>query len=118
MTVSNDDCLFCKIVNGDIPADIVYEIDSVVAFRDINPKAPTHVLIIPRHHIATINDIEPEDQDAVGALFSAARSIAADAGLADSGYRVVMNCNEAAGQTVFHIHLHFLGGRSLAWPPG
>lgn len=112
------DCLFCKIVNGDIPADIVYESETALAFRDINPKAPTHVLIIPRRHVSTINDIEPDDESLVGSLFSAARSIAADEGLADDGYRVVMNCNEAAGQSVFHIHLHLLGGRTLNWPPG
>lgn len=112
------DCLFCKIVNGDIPAEIVHESDTALAFRDINPKAPTHVLIIPRRHINTINDIAPGDESLVGSLFSAARQIAADEGLADDGYRVVMNCNEAAGQSVFHIHLHLLGGRSLGWPPG
>ena len=114
----NDDCLFCKIVAKQIPADIVYESDTVVAFRDINPQAPTHVLIIPRKHIATINDIGEEDQAIVGSLFTAAAEIAAAEGLADDGYRVVMNCGEAAGQTVFHIHLHLLAGRSLSWPPG
>ncbi len=112
------DCLFCKIVDGDIPADIVFESESALAFRDINPKAPTHVLIIPRRHISTINDIEPDDESLVGSLFSAARKIAADDGLDEDGYRVVMNCNEAAGQSVFHIHLHLLGGRTLKWPPG
>lgn len=112
------DCLFCKIINGDISADIVYESERALAFRDINPKAPTHVLIIPRRHISTINDIEPDDESLLGSLFSAARRIAADEGLADDGYRVVMNCNEAAGQSVFHIHLHLLGGRTLNWPPG
>lgn len=112
------DCLFCKILDGDIPADIVYESDTALAFRDINPKAPTHVLIIPRRHISTINDIDSADESLVGSLFSAAAAIAADEGLADDGYRVVMNCNEAAGQTVFHIHMHLLGGRALGWPPG
>ena len=111
-------CLFCKIVAGEIPADIVYESDTAIAFRDINPQAPTHVLIIPRKHIATINDIEVHDNALVGSLYSAARDIAATEGIADDGYRVVMNCNAAAGQTVFHIHLHLLGGRSLGWPPG
>ena len=95
-----DDCLFCKIVEGEIPADIVYENDTVVAFRDINPQAPTHILIIPREHISTINDL------------------AAAEGLTDKGYRVVMNCGEGAGQSVFHIHLHLLGGRGFDWPPG
>ncbi len=116
--MSDKDCLFCKILGGDIPADIIFESESAIAFRDINPKAPTHVLIIPRQHIATINDIEPQHEALVGSLFSAAKAIAADEGLAEDGYRVVMNCNEAAGQTVFHLHLHLLGGRTLAWPPG
>ena len=112
------ECLFCKIAAGEIPAEIVYESDTALAFRDINPKAPTHVLIIPREHVSTINDIEDEHQALVGSLFTAAKEIAADEGLADDGYRAVMNCNEAAGQSVFHIHLHLLGGRNLDWPPG
>lgn len=112
------DCLFCKIVNGDIPADCVYESETAVAFRDINPQAPTHVLIIPRKHISTINDIDDIDQSIVGSLYSAARDIAAQEGIDGDGYRAVMNCNEAAGQTVFHIHLHLLGGREFNWPPG
>lgn len=116
--MSEENCLFCKILAGDIPADIVYKSDTAIAFRDINPKAPTHVLIIPRKHISTINDIEDDDQEIVGSLYSAAREIAAAEGLADVGYRAVMNCNEGAGQTVFHIHLHLLGGRALTWPPG
>jgi len=114
----SSDCLFCKIVAGEIPADIIYESDTALAFRDINPQAPMHVLVIPRKHIATINDIEDEDQGVVGSLYSAAREIAANEGIADAGYRAVMNCNEGAGQTVFHIHLHVLGGRQLTWPPG
>lgn len=112
------DCLFCKICAGEIPAEIVHETDTTLAFRDISPQAPTHVLIIPRQHIATINAINDEDQAVVGSLFSTARDIAALEGLSDDGYRVVMNCNQAAGQTVFHIHLHLLGGRNLSWPPG
>ncbi len=116
--MTGTDCLFCKIVAGDIAADIVYESDTAIAFRDLNPQAPTHVLIVPRQHIATINDIDDEHQALVGSLFAAAKSIAANEGLSDDGYRVVMNCNEAAGQTVFHIHLHLLGGRTLTWPPG
>lgn len=118
MSKENSDCLFCKILAGDIPADIVYESDTAIAFRDINPQAPTHVLIIPRKHIATINDIEPTDQAIVGSLYSVAREIATAEGIADEGYRAVMNCNAAAGQTVFHIHLHLLGGREMGWPPG
>ena len=112
------DCLFCKIVAGDIPAELVHDDDRVVAFRDINPQAPTHVLIIPREHIATINDLDAEHEPLIGALYSAAKKIAAAEGLSDDGYRVVMNCNEGAGQSVFHIHLHLLGGRPLHWPPG
>jgi len=112
-------CLFCKIIAGDISADIVYETDRLLAFRDINPQAPTHVLIIPRRHVATINDIaEAAAEDEIGSLYAAAAHIAREEGIADDGYRVVMNCNEAAGQTVFHLHLHLLGGRDLAWPPG
>ena len=113
-----DDCIFCKIVAGDIPADKVYEDDSVVAFRDLNPQAPTHILIIPRQHIATLNDLRTEDEPVAGHLFGAARDIAAQEGMADAGYRTVMNCNEAGGQAVFHIHLHLLGGRMMHWPPG
>jgi histidine triad (HIT) family protein len=116
--MSDNDCLFCKIQSGEIPADLVYESDTLVAFRDIEPRAPTHVLIIPREHIPTINDVDAEHEALLGSMFSAARSIAAAEGIADDGYRVVMNCNEAAGQTVFHIHMHLLGGRRLSWPPG
>ena len=115
---SSDDCLFCKILAGEIPADIIFESDDAIAFRDINPQASTHVLIIPRRHVATMNDLEAGDESLVGNLFLAARKIAADEGIADAGYRVVMNCNAAAGQTVFHLHLHLLGGRQLGWPPG
>lgn len=116
--MSTTDCLFCKIIDGQVPADIVYESEEVLAFRDINPQAPTHVLIIPRRHIATINDLQPGDEATVGNLFLAAKEIASAAGIADAGYRVAMNCNEAAGQTVFHLHLHLVGGRQLGWPPG
>ena len=118
MSSASDNCLFCKILAGDIPADIIYESDTAIAFRDVNPQAPTHVLIIPRKHIATINDIGETDQKIVGSLYSAASAIAREEGIADVGYRAVMNCNAAAGQTVFHIHLHLLGGRTLSWPPG
>ena len=116
--MSEQDCLFCKIVNGDLAADVVYEDDTLVAFRDINPKAPTHILLIPRRHIATMNDLQEGDESLAGELFLASARIAADEGLAEDGYRVVMNCNAAAGQSVFHIHLHLLGGRMMAWPPG
>jgi histidine triad (HIT) family protein len=116
--MSEQDCLFCKILAGDIPADVIYESESAIAFRDINPQAPTHVLVIPRKHISTINDIEEADRALVGDLYLAAQEIAAAEGMAESGYRAVMNCNEGAGQSVFHIHLHVLGGRPLTWPPG
>jgi histidine triad (HIT) family protein len=116
--MSQQDCLFCKIVGGDLSADIIYENDSLIAFRDINPVAPTHILLIPRRHIATMNDLQDGDAALAGELFATAADIAADEGLADDGYRVVMNCNEAAGQSVFHIHLHLLGGRPMSWPPG
>ncbi len=116
--MSEADCLFCKIVNEEMDADVVYRDDDVVAFRDINPQAPTHVLVVPRKHVATINDLESDDAATVGALFLAAKEIAAAEGLAANGYRVTMNCMEGAGQSVFHIHLHVLGGRSFSWPPG
>jgi histidine triad (HIT) family protein len=116
--MNENDCLFCKIVAGDVPADIIFESETVVAFRGLNPKAPTHVLIIPKRHIGTINALADGDQATIGDLFLTAAKLAADEGFADEGYRVVMNCNAAAGQTVFHIHLHLLGGRQLTWPPG
>ncbi len=112
------DCLFCKIVAGEIPADIIYEDDHVLAFRDISPQAPTHALVIPRKHIATLNDLQPDDAELVGQMLLAAKAIAAKDGIADDGYRTVFNCNAGAGQTVFHIHLHVLGGRPMNWPPG
>jgi histidine triad (HIT) family protein len=112
------DCLFCKIIEGTIPGAIVYQDDRVVAFKDINPQAPMHVLILPRRHIATLNDLTPEDDGLVGELVRRAAAIAADNGHAERGYRTVFNCNADAGQTVFHIHLHVLGGRRLGWPPG
>jgi histidine triad (HIT) family protein len=112
------DCLFCKIRNGDIPCDIVFENDEVLAFNDVNPQAPLHVLIIPKKHISTVNDMENSDEAIMGSLFTAAKTIAAQQGLSDDGYRLVVNCNEKAGQTVFHIHMHLLGGRDMTWPPG
>lgn len=116
--MNQKDCLFCRIVDGDLPADIVFEDDTLIAFRDINAKAPTHILLIPRRHIATMNDLQNGDESLAGELFITAARIAADEGLAKDGYRVVMNCNEAAGQSVFHIHLHLMGGRRMGWPPG
>lgn len=109
--------LFTRIINREIPADIVYEDEMCLAFRDINPQAPVHLLIIPKTPIATINDIEEKDREIAGHLLWAAGRIARDLGIAEEGYRVVMNCNENAGQTVFHIHLHLLGGQVLGWPP-
>lgn len=116
--MSDVDCLFCKFVSGEIDADIVHETESVIAFRDINPQAPTHVLIIPRKHIPTINDLTDADKDEIGELYLAAKRVAKMEGFSEDGYRVVMNCNAGAGQTVFHVHLHLLGGRSFGWPPG
>ncbi len=112
------DCLFCKMVAGEIKPDVVYEDDQVLAFRDIGPQAPTHVLVIPKKHISTSNDIQPEDAQLIGALYLAAKQVAAAEGIAEEGYRTVMNCNAGAGQAVFHIHLHLLGGRPMRWPPG
>ena len=112
------DCLFCKIIDGKIPATIVYQDDRVVAFKDINPQAPTHVLVVPRRHIATVNDLTPEDDAIIGEVVRRGGAIAAANGHAARGYRTVFNCNADAGQTVFHVHLHVLGGRTFAWPPG
>ena len=111
-------CLFCKIINREIPASIVYEDDQVLAFTDINPQAPTHLLVIPKKHIATMNDVEDADALLVGVLVQRATGIAKQLGIDAGGYRTVFNTNRDAGQTVFHIHLHLLGGRSLGWPPG
>ena len=112
------DCLFCKIINREIPASIVYEDQRVLAFNDINLQAPTHVLIVPRRHIASLNEIGVEDDQIVGELVRRAAAIARDRGLSAGGFRTVFNTNRDAGQTVFHVHLHLLGGRSMAWPPG
>lgn len=112
------DCIFCKIAAGEIPAELVYEDDTVVGFRDLSPQAPTHVLLIPRKHIATLNELQAEDEAIVGRLHSAAAKVAAQEGLAERGYRTLINCNDEGGQTVFHLHLHLLGGRQMGWPPG
>ena len=113
-----DSCLFCRIVAGDIPASKVFEDDQLVAFNDINPQAPMHVLVVPRTHVATLNDLAPEHDALAGAMVRRAAAIAAERGFAAGGYRTVFNCNSDAGQTVFHIHLHVIGGRRLGWPPG
>ncbi len=110
--------IFSKIIDKSLPADIVYETDEIIAFRDISPQAPTHIIIIPKKQISTVNDIELDDAALVGKLFVAAKVIAKSEGLADDGYRLVVNCQEGAGQTVFHLHVHLIGGRSLLWPPG
>ncbi|EGV27742.1 histidine triad (HIT) protein [Thiorhodococcus drewsii AZ1] len=112
------DTLFAKIASGEIPADILYEDEDLVAFRDISPQAPTHILVIPRKPIPTLNDAGPEDAELLGKLLLAAAKVAEQAGIAEVGYRTVINCNAAAGQTVFHLHLHVLGGRPMQWPPG
>ena len=111
-------CLFCKIIKQEIPATIVYEDDSIIAFEDLNPQTPIHVLVIPRKHISTSLDITDEDNELIGKMYQAASKIAKERNVADSGFRLVMNCNKDAGQTVFHIHLHLLAGRPMNWPPG
>ena len=114
----NNDCLFCKIVEKKIPADIVYESEDIIAFKDIEPKAPIHCLIIPKKHISTINDIDGSNSNIIGLMYEAAAQLARTLNVEKDGYRVVMNCNSNGGQTVYHIHLHFLAGRQLSWPPG
>lgn len=111
-------CLFCEIVRGNVPAKIIYRDDLVLAFDDINPEAPQHKLLIPQKHIATLNDLSSEDNELVGHIVQTAKMLAKELNIADDGYRLVMNCNPGAGQTVFHIHAHLLGGRKLGWPPG
>jgi histidine triad (HIT) family protein len=111
-------CLFCSIAAGEVPASVVYQNDTLLAFKDIVPQAPLHVLVIPRRHIPTLNDLAVADDMLIGSMQRAAAAIAAEYGYADGGYRTVMNCNRDAGQTVFHLHLHLLAGRGLSWPPG
>jgi len=112
------DCLFCRVISGEIKGSIVYQDDDLVAIKDINPQAPLHVLIMPRQHIATINDLTPANDALVGSMFRVAAALAQEHGYAERGYRTVFNCNNEAGQSVFHIHLHLLAGRPMAWPPG
>ncbi len=111
-------CIFCRIGNKEIPAKIVYEDDKVLAFHDINPQAPYHILVIPKKHISTLLELTEEDKDLIGHIFLVMNKLARELGVAESGYRVVVNCNEEAGQTVFHVHFHFLAGREMHWPPG
>ncbi len=112
------DCIFCKIVDGEIPTEKVYENDDLLAFDDINPVAPVHILIVPKKHIATLNDVSSADEALLGKMLVCAKELAARRKLADEGYRTVMNCMAGAGQSVFHIHAHLLGGRIFQWPPG
>ena len=112
------DCLFCRIVAGEVPADIIYQDERSLAFRDINPQAPVHVLVIPRDHIESLDDAARNDEALLGHLLRVAARVANEQGLSESGYRTVINTGAGAGQSVFHLHLHVLGGRSLAWPPG
>ena len=111
-------CLFCRIVAGEIPSSKVYEDDRLFAFNDISPQAPMHVLIVPKMHVPTLNDLTETHDGIVGDMVRRAAALAGERGYADSGFRTVFNCNAAAGQTVFHVHLHVLAGRPLAWPPG
>ena len=110
--------IFTKIINKEIPASIVYEDDEVIAFNDISPQAPVHILIVPKKPIPTINDASESDSELLGKIILTAKKLANDNGIADDGYRLVFNCNEGAGQTVFHIHCHLIGGRPMNWPPG
>lgn len=112
------DCLFCKIVSGEIPANMIYRDDWVIGLDDINPQAPQHKLIIPQKHISTLNDTTAEDNEVLGHMIQTSKLLAKELDIATDGYRLVMNCNAGAGQTVFHVHLHLLGGRPLTWPPG
>ena len=113
-----DDCVFCKIVRGEIPAAVLHDDESCLAFRDINPAAPQHVIIIPKEHIATLNDLSETTASIVGHIFRVAGKLATDLGISVSGYRIVANCNPEGGQEVFHVHFHLLGGRQMDWPPG
>jgi histidine triad (HIT) family protein len=112
------DCLFCRIISGTAPASRIYEDDQIVAIDDISPQAPLHALVMPRRHIATLNDLQPEDDRLIGEMMRRAAAIAKERGMAERGYRTLFNCNRDALQSVFHIHLHVLGGRRFGWPPG
>ena len=116
--MNTEKCIFCEIVQGKKPAEIVHQTENVIAFNDIRPKAPVHILIIPKQHIPTLNDIKPEHQNVMGEIFLVVKELAQKLGLAEKGYRTIFNCNRDAGQDVYHIHLHLLGGRQFYWPPG
>lgn len=117
-SLTENDCLFCRIASGEIPADLVLDSPEILAFRDINPQAPTHILIIPRDHIPSVSEMEERHAPVMGKLFHAARKLASEEGIQDGGYRMVVNAGADAGQSVFHVHMHLLGGREMAWPPG
>ena len=112
------DCIFCKIANKEIPSTIVYEDDEIIAFNDVNPEAPVHILVIPKKHISSLNAATAEDEQLLGRILLTVQKIAAEQGIAEAGYRVVNNCGELGGQTVHHIHFHLLGGREMLWPAG
>jgi histidine triad (HIT) family protein len=113
-----EDCLFCKIINKEIPSDIVFEDENILAFKDIDPQAPVHILIIPKEHITTTNDLEENHKELIGEIHLVAKNLAKEFGISADGYRTVLNCNKSGGQAVYHIHLHLLGGRQMKWPPG
>lgn len=113
-----DDCIFCKIAKNELNANIAYEDETCIAFHDINPKAPIHLLIIPKKHIATLNDVADNETQLAGHLVQTAKKLAKEFDIAEQGYRILMNCNDFGGQEVYHIHLHLLGGRNMTWPPG
>lgn len=113
-----DDCIFCKIIKGDIPSNLVFEDDKVICFKDINPEAPVHVLIVPKKHIESLNSLTDEDITIISHIYKVAKNIAKDLGIDNTGYRIVTNCGEDGGQSVNHVHFHMLGGRKLQWPPG
>lgn len=112
------ECIFCRIIEGEVPSEVVYTDDEVAAFRDVNPQAPVHILIVPRSHMPRISDVGVDDYRLMGKLIGVANRLAKDEGVAESGYRLIFNCNRDAGQGVFHLHLHLLGGRKMGWPPG
>ena len=112
------DCLFCDIIKGDVKGDIVYQSDSVVAFNDINPKAPVHILIVPQKHISMLSELKQEDEAVMGEIIYIAARLASENNISQDGYRIVVNCGASAGQSVYHLHFHLLGGRSFQWPPG
>ncbi len=116
--MTDGDCVFCRIASGEIPANVVYRQGDILAFRDLNPQAPTHVLVIPARHIGSLVDLAPEDEPLLGRMIAAVRAVAEQDGIAESGFRVVANTGPNGGQTVAHLHLHVLGGRRMTWPPG